>query len=296
METSLPRPIVVGVDGSESSARAVRWAALEATRVDAPLQLVSAWQTPVTTSWAALSTPSIDPSLFEGNAAEVVRVAKAQVTEDMGADAPPMTGATAAGPPASALLDAAQHASLLVVGTRGRGGLASAVLGSVSTTCAHHTPVPLVVVGADAPDPGTGGLVVGFDGSPGARAALRWAVADARASGAAVQVTHAWTSPIGEPFGSLPDDPGLHDPTPAIERAVAETLADEGDLPSISVHVVPAPAARYLIERAKGEAALVVGSRGHGGFVGLLLGSVSQSLLHHSPCPLVIVPPPAAED
>lgn len=296
METSLPRPLVVGVDGSESSARAVRWAALEASRVGAPLELLSAWQTPVTTSWGTLGTPYVDPAIFEGNATEAVRAAKAQVTEEMGADAPPMTGATAAGPPAPALLDAAQHASLLVVGTRGRGGLARAVLGSVSTTCAHHTPVPLVVVGDEAPDPGTGGLVVGFDDSPGARAALRWAVADARATGATVHVTHSWTTPIGEPFGNLPNEPLLRDPTPAIERAVTETLAGEPDLPPITVDVVPAPAARHLAERAKGEAALVVGSRGHGGFVGLLLGSVSQSLLHHGPRLLVIVPTPPDGD
>jgi nucleotide-binding universal stress UspA family protein len=290
--TDLPLPVVVGVDDSEGAARALRWAAAEALRTGAALRIVNAWQAPVATSYATISTPYLDPEPFAQGAKAIVRRAEEQISRELGEAAPPVAGATVQGPTATALLEAARDASLLVVGTRGRGGFASAVLGSVSTSCAHHTPAPLAIIGPDAPDPGSGDLVVGFDGSAGGRAALRWAVRDARTTGAKVRVVHGWTTAIGEPFGLRPDGSLVDDPTPEIEREVADAVADLGDLPSISVEVVPLPGARALLRSAVGEAALVVGSRGHGGFVGLLLGSVSQSCLHHAPCPLVIVPTP----
>jgi nucleotide-binding universal stress UspA family protein len=181
--TDRPLPVVVGVDGSEGSSRALRWAALEARRTGAALRIITAWQAPVATVYATVGTPYIDPGPLEEAAKAIVRRAEAQVRDDLGDAAPPIAAATVQGPATSVLIDTAAQASLLVVGTRGRGGFASLVLGSVSTTCAHHTPAPLVIVGENAPDPGAAELVVGFDGSAGARAALRWAVEDARLAG-----------------------------------------------------------------------------------------------------------------
>lgn len=290
--TDLPLPVVVGVDGSEGATRALRWATTEARHTGAALRIVSAWQAPVATSYATLSTPYLDPEPFEQDATAVVRRAEDQVRDQRGDTPLAVAAATVQGPAASTLLDAARHASLLVVGTRGRGGLASALLGSVSASCAHHTPTPLAIIGPDAPEPGSGDVVVGFDGSDGAHAALRWAVQDARTTGSKVRVVHGWTTSIGEPFGVLPDGSLVDDPTPEIEREVSDAVADMRDLPPISVEVAPEPGARALLRDAEGAAALVVGSRGHGGFVGLLLGSVSQACLHHAPCPLVIVPTP----
>jgi len=287
----LPLPVVVGVDGSEGATRALRWAALEAVRTGATLRILSAWQAPVATSYATISTPYIDPAPFEAAGHDVVRDAEAMVRQQLGDASPTVAAAIAQGSAASTLLDAARQASLLVVGTRGRGGFARALLGSVSAACAHHTSTPLAVIGPDAPDPGSGDLVVGFDGSAGARAALRWAVRDARTTGAKVRVVHGWTASIGELYGVLPDGSLVGDPAPEIEREVAETVADLRDLPSIAVEVVALPGAQALVRGSVGAAALVVGSRGHGGFVGLLLGSVSQACLHHSPGALVIVPP-----
>jgi nucleotide-binding universal stress UspA family protein len=148
-------------------------------------------------------------------------------------------------------------------------------------------------VGEHAPDPGTSDLVVGFDRSAGARAALRWAVDDARTTGAKVRVVHGWNVAIGDPFGVAADGSLVGDPTAVIEAAVAEAVADMGTIPPISVEVVPLHPAHALLSSAEGAGALVVGSRGHGGFVGLLLGSVGQACLHHAPCPMVIVPRPA---
>ncbi|HEU5148902.1 MAG TPA: universal stress protein [Iamia sp.] len=287
-----PRPaVVVGVDGSDPSRRAARWAAVEAAARGTTLRLVSAWQAPVLTTWATLATPGVDPTVFERSARETLDEVVRELRAAFGDGAPELAAETVEGLPRDVLLGAARGEALLVVGTRGRGGLARAVLGSVSAACAHHTPVPLAVIGEGAPDPGSGDLVVGFDGSPGAEAALRWAVVDARATGAAVRVVHGWAARVGEPDGIPPDGTVVGDLTAAVERAVADALAGLDALPRITVQVVPRAAAPALVAGAEGAGALVVGTRGHGGFVGLLLGSVSQACLHHAPGPVVIVPP-----
>jgi nucleotide-binding universal stress UspA family protein len=140
-----------------------------------------------------------------------------------------------------------------------------------------------------------GTIVVGIDGSPQSLAALRFAAAQARARGATLHLVHAWSVPYAPiataPFvvvGGLPE----------LERAVGEHAAhvlDEaleavgvGDVP-VEKEVAQGDAAHALIEAAKGAEMLVVGSRGRGGFAGLLLGSVSQACVHHAPCPVVVI-------
>ena len=136
-------------------------------------------------------------------------------------------------------------------------------------------------------------IVVGVDGSEPSNRALRWALQEARLRGAAVQAVHAWTPPyVGvHPYTA----PVLH---PAeLERAARELLdhvvaeTDAGSPPvPIERHVVEGPAARVLLDASKGAALVVVGSRGRGGFAGLLLGSTSQQVCHHATCPVVVVP------
>jgi len=143
-------------------------------------------------------------------------------------------------------------------------------------------------------------IVVGIDGSAESKQALRWAVAEAKLRGAALRVVHTWFFPYIAPGPGV--DPVLLD-ADLIEtvRRLAEELVD-GELAELGdttsgvdieravVEGAPAPA---LLEAAEGADLLVVGSRGRGGFTGLLLGSVSQQCAHHAPCPLVIVPPSA---
>jgi len=140
-------------------------------------------------------------------------------------------------------------------------------------------------------------IVVGIDGSEESRGALRWALAEAKLRGAALRVVHTWLYP------HIAAGPGM-DPvldTEVIEnaRAVATELVQAelatagaafGEV-DVEQAVVEGAAAPTLIEAAKGADLLVVGSRGRGGFAGLLLGSVSQQCAHHAPCPVVIVPP-----
>jgi nucleotide-binding universal stress UspA family protein len=136
-----------------------------------------------------------------------------------------------------------------------------------------------------------GRIVVGFDSSPESISALRFALAEARVRHATVAAVLAWSIPLAVdvPGGMLPEL--TVDFEKEAEAALAHGL--EGiDTEGVELErrAVEGPAARVLLHEAEGADLLVVGSRGHGGFHGLLLGSVSQQLAHHAPCPLVVVP------
>jgi nucleotide-binding universal stress UspA family protein len=138
-------------------------------------------------------------------------------------------------------------------------------------------------------------IVVGVDGSDGAREALRFALEEARLRGAAVRAVAAWQVPVAAYGGALVSpDPALVDQLAAEARsAVERALADAGDLAAdadVDTVVREGAPAQVLLEEADDAVLLVVGSRGLGGFRGLLLGSVSQQCAHHAPCPVVIVP------
>jgi nucleotide-binding universal stress UspA family protein len=138
-------------------------------------------------------------------------------------------------------------------------------------------------------------VVVGVDGSRESRAALRFALEEARLRGARLRVVHAWLVPIaltgGAPPHILPQV--LEELKVDGERLLAEAIAEalEGAEPPVEIEqrVVEGPAAAVLLRAAEDADLLVVGSRGRGGFTGLLLGSVSQQCAHHAPCPIVIV-------
>ena len=154
-----------------------------------------------------------------------------------------------------------------------------------------------------------GVVVVGVDGSAGAKAALRWAIAEARLRQARLRAVHAWTpdygagylgggyASIGGGFGYLGADAGDYvsglrqAAEEMLERVMAE-LAVEAAGVEIERQAVEGVAAQVLVEATGADDLLVVGSRGHGGFAGLLLGSVSQQCAHHARCPVVIVHAP----
>lgn len=147
--------------------------------------------------------------------------------------------------------------------------------------------------------------MVGVDGSPGSIAALRLAVDQARYRGCVLRVVHAWTTPV---FLGAPD-PFLLE-VPVSGRAIDETMAQlESDARRVvddaietvggaetgvtfEPIVIDGRPAQSLLDVAKDADLLVVGARGHGGFLGLRLGSVSQQVTHHATCPVLIVPPP----
>ncbi|HEY8524678.1 MAG TPA: universal stress protein [Acidimicrobiales bacterium] len=137
-------------------------------------------------------------------------------------------------------------------------------------------------------------IVVGVDGSQSSRNALNWAVREARAHGARVEAVHVWQVPAAAfyPPGAIALDVGTYEEQAKQQLdEIVDSTDTTGLADPIERIVTCGPPARTLLEVAKGADLLVVGSRGRGGFAGLVLGSVSQQCVHHAPCPVVVVRP-----
>ena len=140
-------------------------------------------------------------------------------------------------------------------------------------------------------------IVVGVDGSAGSLAALRWALELASETGAVLEVVNVWELSYAWIDGYVPDvdrwaaqaEAAAHG---CLDGAVADVLGGKPCYVEITRTVVEGSPAKVLLDRAKDADALVVGSRGRGGFTGLLLGSVSQQCVHHARVPVVVVPEP----
>jgi nucleotide-binding universal stress UspA family protein len=135
-------------------------------------------------------------------------------------------------------------------------------------------------------------IVVGVDDSPGARAALMWAYDEAALRHAPLEVVHAWSLPLAEGWNSeWPADEAWFqgEARKLLDRLIAERMPDGSGLEISRVPLECEGPAFGLLERSKSAALLVVGSRGRGGFKGLLLGSVSTQCVHHAECPVVVV-------
>ncbi|GAA4615865.1 universal stress protein [Saccharopolyspora hordei] len=140
-------------------------------------------------------------------------------------------------------------------------------------------------------------IVVGVDGSPGSRDALRWALRYAERCGGTVTALIAWAPPVLVEAAPVPpvisDEEVRTRAEQVLRRVVEETAAELATSVPVHQDAVCGPAAGSLLERARDADLLVVGSRGHGGFVGALLGSVSQHCVTHARCPVVVVRPAA---
>jgi nucleotide-binding universal stress UspA family protein len=195
------------------------------------------------------------------------------------------------GGPAEVLLAASQAADLLVVGSRGRGGFARLILGSTSTQCATHATVPTVVVPADVHPVAARRILVGFDGSANATAALRWAVRFA-APGSTVVVAWVWDATplaVGADAFFFPDASDL-----AVERFnhLVEPFEDDavGARITLEREFLRGTPRAALSGQADDVDLVVLGARGHGAVGSALLGSVSTWILHHVHRPVAVVP------
>ena len=140
-----------------------------------------------------------------------------------------------------------------------------------------------------------GRIVVGVDGSPGSRAALEWAVDEARRRGDRVEAVMTWQDPptyVEVPVTWAVDRTEIEEATNRALREAIASLGDHGVDQGVHGVVSHGRAAPTLLHRAEGADLLVVGTRGHGGFAGVLLGSVSLHVVSHAPCPVVVVPRP----
>ncbi|MEV0718015.1 universal stress protein [Asanoa sp. NPDC050611] len=280
-------PVVVGVDGSESALRAARTAAREALLRHRRLLVTHAF------TWALIPT-NLGPNLASPREIGLRTAAEQLVADAVGAaeKAAPgveVEGEVRDGAPATVLLHHAARAELIVLGDRGLGGFTGLVIGSVAVQVAAHAACPVLVVKGATDRPGP--VVVGVDGSGTAERALAFAFAEAHLRGADLVAVLAWRRP--EPIGVggeirpvIPDE--REEGARLLEDAVAPWCAR---YPGVRVtrRVVPGRPAKVLVEESRRAQLTLVGARGRGGFAGLLLGSVSHTLLHHTHSPVVIV-------
>ncbi|MER6126886.1 universal stress protein [Streptomyces sp. NPDC001795] len=283
-------PLVVGVDGSEPSLRAVDWAADEAALRGVPLRLVyaSLWERYEGTSLAQdIGKPSeqvIAEDIVETAARRVHnRQADAKVTTDVLPEEPEY-----------ALVRESRTASALVLGSRGRSSMAEALLGSVSVTVAGHAHCPVIVLRGGHDNhvrSGARRIVLGVGEKPADSAAVRFAVEEARRRGVPLEAVRAWRCPAHETTDHplLAGEPSrLHE-----ERALEVLDTALRDIPAdVEVHrrTVEGHARRVLLDASADADLLVVGARRREGHFGLQLGRVAHAVLHHSACPVAVVP------
>ncbi|MFC4003240.1 universal stress protein [Prauserella oleivorans] len=293
--------IVVGVDGSSPAVHAAVWAAGEAVRRREVLRLVHAYVVP------AYGYPDFMAStaqLREALRREGVQALSAAEQAVRGAEPEVEVETDLVEGQATAVLRAeARQARFVALGSRGLGGFPGLLVGSVATVLSGHARSPVVVVrgsGHDQPPPAQGQVVVGVDGSDASGAALGFAFDEAALRGVPLRAVRVWNDVTLEatariyPLSVDPDD---------IDAAERDVLQAQLDLwiekyPGVATQPVVARGlpARTLLEFGGQAQLLVLGSRGRGGFRGMLLGSTSQALIAHAPCPVAVVrADPAAE-
>lgn len=281
--------IIVGVDGSESAAGALRWAQREAQLRTAQLTAVMAW--------GLLDQHHPDPSIpFNPHyGPDDARAAlHAYVTDALGA----VTGVhlkTRNDIPDQTLLAMSENASLLVLGGRGLGGFKGMLLGAVSYKCLHQARCPVAIVRGNHAhlDGEPERIVVGYDGSDTSRAAVAWAVEEARTRHAHLHVIHCWNAYYGgaDAYGLAAIDPTMYErPAQDLLDHALDGIDTAGLTEDIDRSLVCDNAPHAVLEAAKGADLIVLGSRGVGGFEGLLVGSTTAQVVHHASCPVVVLP------
>ncbi len=287
--------VAVAYDGSPPSATALTWAAMEAGSRGARLRL--------------LFTADVGDGLTGGQEAlqRAGRDAGEQLTSEGAAWAAKVDGGPPAeavetdvriGDPTAALIEASQDVDLLVVGNRGRGAVAGALLGSTAFSVTAQAACPVVVVRGDTElRPGASHpVVVGVDTSEAALAAVTWAADEAVLEGAPLVLLAAWSPPdiLAAGYGAahLPEmvrkAEGIA--RQGAEAALARARQDHPGLQA-EVRLVREKPAKALVAASQDAGLVVVGARGLGSVGGLFLGSVSHATIHRSECPVAVVRP-----
>ncbi|MDX3241346.1 universal stress protein [Streptomyces sp. ME18-1-4] len=284
-------PIVVGVDGSEPSLRAVDWAADEATLRGVPLRLVFA------SLWERYEGESLADDLGKPSeqvtAEDIVRTAAERARLRQGGLR--ISTEVLSEEPEYALVHEGRSACALVLGSRGRSGFAEMLLGSVSLTVAAHAVCPVIVLRGSHDNRvragGRGRVVVGVGEKTADSAALRFAVDEAKLRRATLDAVRAWRCPAHETTDHplLAGEPArLHEQHAAevLDKAVKDIPADV----DLRRRTVEGPARRVLPAASYEADLLVVGARRNSGHLGLQLGRVAHAVLHHSACAVAVVP------
>ncbi|PAT05489.1 universal stress protein [Corynebacterium hadale] len=289
--------VVVAVDGSPASQIAVRWAANTAMKRGIPLRLASSYTMPQFLYAEGMVPPQ---ELFDDLQRETLK--KIDEARDIALEVAPdikIGHAVAEGSPIDMLLEMSRSSTMVVMGSRGLGGLSGMVLGSVSGAVVSHASCPVVVVREDnnVTDANKyGPVVVGVDGSEVSRRAVEYAFEEANARKAELVAVHTWidTQVQAPGAGFAVDD----DHWAAVQKEKADKLEEylgtlREQFPNVEVRtlITRDRPVRALTEAAEGAQLLVTGSHGRGGFKGMLLGSTSRALLQSAPCPMMVVRP-----
>lgn len=286
--SDLSKAIVVGIDGSDPALSAVTWAAKAAAARGLSVHLVSSTE-PYFRAFYGAGMP-VPPEAFS----EIDELARTRLRDahDRATAAAPKLAVTTEyvqEQPISLLLRLSKSARLLALGASGRGGFSGMLLGSTAASAAAHAACPVAVVRApNAPD---GPVVAGVDGSETSVDALSAAFAEAswrRVKLVAVHASHDEPSIREVGLGRRSPDP--QEP----ERVLAESLAGlQEEHPDVQVErtTINNHPRDALLDWSTRAQLVVVGSRGRGGFLGMLLGSTSQALLQHAQSPVLIVHP-----
>ncbi|NLU76045.1 universal stress protein [Streptomyces sp. HNM0575] len=284
--------MVVGVDGSPSSFSAVERAAEEAVLHGVGLDIVHVLTMPPLPA-------AVDATTYEAVSGAMHEKAHGHLSEAESrarAVAPgiEISSAVMAGEAAHVLVESSRLASLVVVGSRGLGGLRGLLLGSVAVHLAAHAHCPVLVF-RGTPDP-SGPIVLCADGSAANSAAVDFAFAEASFGDARLVAAHVWSEWSVPP--TPPRDPALAYARKPGELAgeeealLSEALSGTGEkYPDVPVErrLLHGRTRQELIDASRDARLMVVGARGAGGFAGMLVGSVSQALLHHAHCPVAVV-------
>ncbi|ULE33414.1 universal stress protein [Mycobacterium sp. IDR2000157661] len=290
--SATPVGIVVGVDGSPESEAALGWATTEALLHDQPITLLYAIA-PVVVTWPVAYLEADYAESQEEAARQVLERAQQAVAASSGATQPPAVKTEVVHQPAaSALVAGSRDAYMTVVGSRGLGAIGRALLGSVSSGLVHHGHGPVAIVHNDeaqAPDR-TSPVLLGVDGSPASEEATAFAFDEASRRGVELVALHAW-SDVGV-FPVLGMD--WHEYEDQGQEVLAERLAGwQERYPDVHVQrrIVCDQPARWLVDASQQAQLVVIGSRGRGGFTGMVLGSVAAKVSRGAHAPVIVVRP-----
>ena len=281
-------PVLVGVDGSSESDRALRWAAREAALRDAGLHIVHSWLWPLFRVPLGGSPLAPEGAGLQAEAERVLGDAET-LARSVAPDASIET-TLAVGEPATELIRRAPGAQVVVVGNRGLGGFTGLLLGSTGIALSAHSPCPVVIVRGT--EPSRAPVVVGVGPGPEAEALVRRAAREAAMRGVELVAIHCWR-------------PGVHltsltatsvEQVRAAARQAGRALLDkvvapvgvEFDQVAIETRLGDREPAAELVDASRGAQLLLVGTRGRGPVQGMLLGSTAHAAIHHAACPVLV--------
>jgi nucleotide-binding universal stress UspA family protein len=286
------RPIVVGYDASEGSRAALCWALTEARMRNSSVHLVhvlDAARPPAVLMSGPAERSETGPRAGAEAAVERVAASAAESRPQV-----PVSWVVLDGNPAGRLCEVSEQAEMIVLAQRGAGGFDGLTLGSVAVAVAAHAHCPVVVVRGDQshlwpPPP----VVVGVDDSPVAQSVVGFAVEEAGNRSVDLVAVRAWNPPA-PPWHTITrrlvyDVDELETTERRVLDQALEGWRDKYPDVRMDTRLAPSSAVRALVAASREAQLVVVGPRGRGGFAGLVLGSVSQQLLHHAHCPVAVV-------